>query len=175
MVDLEYLEAMWPMRTYLVTCGDLRAKANVIAVSFCMPVSKEPPLLACAIGRAAFSRELIAAGGEFVVNVPPAGLRPKVYLCGSRSGRDGDKFRAADLTARPARRVKAPVVGECVAFMECLVRREVEAGDKVLFVGEVVEAYADETLTAGGRRMPDWEGEFPRRVYGTRFFLKPSV
>ncbi len=172
MIDMEYLEPMWPMRTYLVTCGNVQGKANVIAVSFCMPVSKEPPLVACAIGRGAYSRELIAAGGEFVVNVPPEGLRPKVYLCGSRSGRDADKFQEAGLTARPARRVKPPVVGECAAFMECLVRREVEAGDKVIFVGEVVEAYADETQTAGGKKMPCWEGDFPKRVYGTRFFLK---
>lgn len=172
MVDVEYLEYFWPLRTYLITCGEAGAAANVIAASFCMPVSKTPPLVACAIGKGAYSRELISAGREFVVNVPPPGLRGKVYLCGSRSGRDGDKFKAAGLTPIPARRVKAPTVGECVAFMECLLRQEVEAGDKVLFVGEVVEAYADEGLTTGKTTTAGCEGEFPRRVYGTRFFRK---
>lgn len=172
MIDVEYLEYLWPMRTYLVTCGDVKAKANVIAVSFCMPVSKVPPLIACAIGRGAYSRELIAGGGDFVVNVPPKGLKAKVYLCGSRSGRDVDKFKQTGLTARPARQVKAPVIGECVAFMECIVRQEIEAGDKVIFVGEVVEAYADETLAPSGKKALYCQGDFPRRVYGTRFFLK---
>jgi flavin reductase (DIM6/NTAB) family NADH-FMN oxidoreductase RutF len=53
--DVEYLEFLWPMRHYLVTCGDLPSKANIIAISFCMPVSKEQPLIACAIGRGAYS------------------------------------------------------------------------------------------------------------------------
>ena len=52
--DVEYLEYLWPMRHYLITCGDLQ-KPNIIAISFCMPVSKEPPLIACAIGREAYS------------------------------------------------------------------------------------------------------------------------
>ncbi|MBN1761509.1 MAG: hypothetical protein JW878_00320 [Methanomicrobia archaeon] len=56
--DVEYLEYLWPMRHYLITCGDLQ-KPNIIAVSFCMPVSKEPPLIACAIGRGAYSCGLI--------------------------------------------------------------------------------------------------------------------
>jgi flavin reductase (DIM6/NTAB) family NADH-FMN oxidoreductase RutF len=53
--NVEYLEYLWPMRHYLVTCGDLESKANIIAISFCMPVSTEPPLIACAIGRGAYS------------------------------------------------------------------------------------------------------------------------
>jgi len=40
---VEYLEFMWPMRHSLITCGDIEGKSNIIAVSFCMPVSKEPP------------------------------------------------------------------------------------------------------------------------------------
>jgi len=46
---VEYLEFMWPMRHFLITCGDIKGKPNIIAVSFCMPVSKGPPLIACAI------------------------------------------------------------------------------------------------------------------------------
>lgn len=33
------------------SCGDIEKKSNIIAVSFCMPVSKKPPLIACAVGR----------------------------------------------------------------------------------------------------------------------------
>jgi len=57
-VDVEYLEFMWPMRHFLITCGDIARKSNIIAVSFCMPVSKEPPLIACATGRGAYSCKL---------------------------------------------------------------------------------------------------------------------
>ena len=47
-VDVEYLEFMWPMRHFLIICGNIEGKSNIIAVSFCMPVSKEPSLIACA-------------------------------------------------------------------------------------------------------------------------------
>lgn len=169
MRDVEYLEFMWPMRSFLVTCGDIKGKSNVIAVSFCIPVSKEPPMLACAITKTAYSSDLISASGEFVVNVPPAALRRQIYFCGTHSGRSVDKFQEAGLTPRLARKVGAPIVGECVAFMECSSVHRVPAGDKYLFIGEVVEAYAKEDLTEGGREIEYAAGDFPRKIYGTRF------
>jgi len=129
--DVEYLEFLWPMRHYLITCGDIERKANIIAIRFCMPVSKEPPLIACAIGRGAYSCTIIESTQEFVVNVPPQALKPKIYYCGFHSGYDIDKFKATGLTPLPARKVKAPIIAECVAWMECLVRQEIETGIKI--------------------------------------------
>ena len=168
-VDVEYLEFMWSMRHFLITCGEVEGKSNIIAVSFCMPVSKEPPLIACAIGKKSCSYELIRSSKEFIVNVPPAKLKPKIYYCGYHSGYQVDKFKETGLTAQPARKVKAPVIGECVAYMECKVVQEIETGDKNLFIGEVVEAYADETLAKGERSIEYAKGDFPRKVYATRF------
>jgi len=127
--DVEYLEFMWPMRHFLITCGDER-KSNIIAVSFCMPISKEPPLIACAIGRGTYSCKLIESTKEFIVNLPPKELKPKIYYCGFHSGYQVDKFKATGLTPQPARKVKAPIIDECVAHMEWKVRQEIETGDK---------------------------------------------
>ena len=168
-VDVEYLEFMWSMRHFLITCGDLEGISYIIAVSFCMPVSKEPPLLACAIGKNSCSSELIRNSKEIIVNVPPAELKPQIYYCGFHSGYQVDKFKETGLTAQPARKVKAPVIGECVAYMECKVIQEIETGDKNLLIGEVMEAYADETLATGERNIEYAKGDFPRKVYGTRF------
>lgn len=120
-VDVEYLEFMWSMRHFLITCGEIEGKANIIAVSFCMPVSKEPPLIACAIGKNSYSFELINNSMEFIVNVPPAELKPEIYYCGFHSGHQVDKFKETGLTPKTARKVKAPVIDECVAYMECKV------------------------------------------------------
>jgi len=166
--DVEYLEFLWPMRHYLITCVDLQ-KPNIIAISFCMPISKEPPLIACAIGRAAYSCSVIERTQEFVVNVPPKVLEPKVYYCGFHSGYNVDKFKETGLTPEPARKVKAPIIAECVAWMECLVKQEIETGDKNIFVGEVLEAYAAEELVKGEKKVEYAQGGFPRKIYGTRF------
>lgn len=37
-IDVDFLQFMWPMRHFLVICGDINDKTNIIAVSFCMPV-----------------------------------------------------------------------------------------------------------------------------------------
>ena len=80
-----------------------------------------------------------------------------------------DKFKEIGLTPQPARKVKAPIIAECVAHMECVVRQEVETGDKNLFIGEVIEAYADEALVKGERNVEYAKGDFPRKIYATRF------
>jgi flavin reductase (DIM6/NTAB) family NADH-FMN oxidoreductase RutF len=159
--DVEYLEFLWPLRTYLITCGDIALKANIIAVSFCMPAAGQPPQLVCSIGRAFYSHELIKRTGEFVVNVPPKSLEKEVYYCGSHSGREVDKFAETGLTPLPARRVKAPIISECAAHMECVVVGELDTkayngadirpniANKTLFLGEVVEAYADPDFADG--------------------------
>jgi flavin reductase (DIM6/NTAB) family NADH-FMN oxidoreductase RutF len=168
-IEVEYLEFMWPMRHFLITCGDMKGKSNIIAVSFCMPVSKEPPLIACAIGKGAYSSELIESTKEFVVNVPSQELKPKIYYCGFHSGHQVDKFKETGLTPQPARKVRAPIIDECIAHMECKVKQEIKTGDKNLFIGEVIEAYAEETRVKEKREIEYAKGDFPRKVYATRF------
>lgn len=167
-IDVEYLQFMWPMRHFLISCGDIDDKSNVIAVSFCMPVSKEPPLIACAIGKKAYSSQLIENTKEFIVNVPTKELEAKTYYCGYHSGHEVDKFKETGLTPKPARKLRAPIIEECVAHMECKVVQEFETGDKNLFVGEVIEAYADEKVVKGEKKIEYAVGDFPSKVYGIR-------
>ena len=164
---VEYLKYLWPMRHYLLTCVS-DGRPNIIAISFCMPVSKVPPLVACAIGQEMYSCELIGKTREFVINVPTQDLKRHIYYCGFHSGRDVDKFKETGLTQCPARHVKAPIIGECVAHMECRVQQAVGTGDKRLFVAQVVDAYADEDVERGRREVQYAAGDFPKNVYGIR-------
>lgn len=168
-VDVEYLEYLWPMRHFLITSSPAGGNPNIIAVSFCMPVSKLPPLIACAIGKQALSCVLIESTGAFAVNVPTGALEKQVYFCGSHSGRDRDKFKETGLTPVPGRSIAVPVIDECIAAMECVLREVYDAGDKKLFVGEVVEAYAEESVVERPEEVSYAMGKFPRRIYGTRF------
>ncbi len=59
--------------------------------------------------------------GECVVAVPGADLREKVVGIGMCSGADTDKFRRFHLTPLPAKTVRAPLVAECLANVECQV------------------------------------------------------
>ena len=166
--EVEYLKYLWPMRHYLVTCGN-DDRANIIAVSFCMPVSRVPIMVACAIGQNMYSCEIIQQAGEFVINVPTQDMKRHIYYCGFHSGRDVDKFKETGLTPQPAHNVNVPIISECVAHVECRVEQEVDTGDKRLFIATVVDAYADEDVIQGRRTIEYAAGGFPKKVYDTRF------
>lgn len=165
----EYLEYMWPMRHFLITCGDIKGAKNIVTLSYCMPVSKAPPLLGIALRKDTYSYELIRNTKEFILNTPPKELKSKVYYCGFHSGRNVDKFSQTGLSPAPAKSVMAPIIEECLAHMECRLVQEVPTGDKILLIGEVIEAYGNKELTRNFTILDYALGEFPKKIYGDRF------
>jgi len=118
-------------------------KQNVATIAWCSPLASEPVLAGVAVYQEHFTRKLIHQSKEFVINVPGADLRRKVENCGSVHGSQVDKFEKFGLTPILASKVKAPLVAECFAHLECKLVNEVKVGDHVLFVGEVVNALVD--------------------------------
>ena len=167
--DVEFLEFMWPMRHFLITCGNIESRKNITAVSFCMPVSKKPAQVAIAITKESYSYELISETREFAVNIPLQDFSSQIYYCGFHSGRDVDKFEETGFSAVKAKKIHSPVIGECIAHMECRYAGKKKTGDKVLIIGDVVEAYADKSLSAGLKFTDYAFGDFPRKIYSTRF------
>jgi flavin reductase (DIM6/NTAB) family NADH-FMN oxidoreductase RutF len=108
-----------------------------------MPTSQNPPLLAVSIAPGRHSHTLIGESGEFIVNIPTLEIIQAVYACGSLTGRSFDKFKRANLTQIPGKKVKAPAIRECVAHLECEVEGQMVTGDHTIFVGKILEAYAD--------------------------------
>lgn len=127
----------------LVSCAH-RDKANIITLAWHMPMSHNPPLLGISVAKTHMSAQLIEQQREFAVNIPDEKLLEKIIYCGTHSGREGDKFKAAGLTAVPASRLRdVPLIEECLGHIECRVRDSLEAGDHVVFIGEPVHASAE--------------------------------
>jgi len=144
-IDLELAHRLLhPKLTVLVSCSDTSGKANIITLAWSMPVSMNPPLIAVSIAPKRYSHGLIEETGEFIVNIPSIELLKETSYCGSVSGRDVDKFKTTGLTPAPARKVRAPIIEECIAHLECKVYKKVQAGDHTIFIGEIVAAYANE-------------------------------
>lgn len=120
-----------------------KGRANVMTMSWHMMVEFEPPLVACIVSNANHSFAALRATGEAVIAVPARKLAAKVVKVGNSSGRDLDKFSAFGLTPLPAEQVKAPLIEECFANLECKVidRRMVNRYN--MFVLEVVQAWID--------------------------------
>jgi len=136
------LYLLHPYNSCLITSKGKTGKPNVMTVAWIIPVSAKPPLLAMSIRPERYSYNLILESGEFVVNVPSFDLAQSVLLCGRRSGREHDKFKATSLHTQKARKVNVPAVKECVGHLECRIFKTVEAGDHTLIIGEIIKAYA---------------------------------
>lgn len=120
-----------------------KGRANVMTMSWHMMVEFEPPLIACVVSGADHSFAALRARRECVIAIPARKLAPKVVKVGNTSGRDIDKFAAFGLTALPASVVKAPLIAECFANLECRVADTRFVRSYNLFILEVVAAWRD--------------------------------
>ena len=145
-INVEFSSAyrlLHPMHTVLVSCVDKTGKPNVLPLAWAMPTSRDPALVAISVAPSRYSHALIEETGEFVLNLPTVDIIKETLACGRTSGRDHDKFSETGLTPLPARKVKAPIIKECIAHLECKLHNQLKAGDHTIFVGEVIEAYAN--------------------------------
>lgn len=127
-----------PIRpVYLLSTGHKRKK-NIITIGMFAYFSGKPSLVGVGIAPSRYSFGLIRQSGEYVVNVVDEKLRKAVRVCGEKSGREVDKFKLAKLTPEKGVKVKVPCIKESPVSIECKVVKEVEVGDHVWFIGEVL-------------------------------------
>ena len=82
---------------------------------------EEYPMFAIAVTPLRYSWSFLEQVPEFVIGVPDDALDEATVICGTKSGRDMDKFAAAGLTAVPSVHVKPPSLLECPINIECRV------------------------------------------------------
>ena len=88
---------------------------------------------------------------EFTISAPVSGkLDREVFrICGTQSGRDVDKEKAANLTLVAADEIQTPGIKEYPLTLECRVRSwDPEIG---YLIGEIVASQADESILTDGK------------------------
>jgi flavin reductase (DIM6/NTAB) family NADH-FMN oxidoreductase RutF len=118
-------------------------QANIMTLSWHTMLEFEPPLVGCVISNRNHTFDIVKATKECVINIPTVELSKKVVDCGNSSGRTVDKFKEFNLTAMPASCVKAPLIDECYANLECKVVDEKMVAKYNLFIFEVLKAWID--------------------------------
>jgi flavin reductase (DIM6/NTAB) family NADH-FMN oxidoreductase RutF len=80
------------------------------------------PIFLVPVRTSRYSWQAINNTGVFTVSVPlNKNLKKESAFCGSKSGRDYDKFRECNLTPVPGQKVNVPIIGECSLHYECKV------------------------------------------------------
>ncbi len=117
-------------------------KNNVMTISWTM-VNDFRPVIAMTTGPWNHSFAALKASRECVVAIPTVDLLDKVIGIGTCSGADIDKFAKFELTAARAKHVRAPLIKECLANIECKVVDLIEKHNIVVL--EAAAAYVDAT------------------------------
>jgi flavin reductase (DIM6/NTAB) family NADH-FMN oxidoreductase RutF len=129
-----------PGPVVLVTTN-ANGRNNVMTISWHM-VTDFTPKIALTTGPWNYSFHALKQTKECVLAIPTIDLAEKVVGIGDCSGADTDKFAKFGLTPLPAVAVKAPLIAECLACLECRVTDY--WGPQDIFILQGVRAWIDE-------------------------------
>jgi flavin reductase (DIM6/NTAB) family NADH-FMN oxidoreductase RutF len=135
-----------PVPVVMVTSIDRRGKPNIMTVAWTGTVNSEPPMVSISVRPERHSHGLICERRQFVINLVTRTLVRAADICGVKSGRSVDKFKAAGLTAEPASIVAPPLIVESPVNIECEVSDIIRLGSHDMFLARIVAVNVDERL-----------------------------
>lgn len=135
-------------------------RANVMPMSWHLMMEFTPPLVGCVVSNGDYSFETLKQTKQCVINIPTVELAKTIVACGNASGSNVDKFEKFDLTPVTAKLVKAPLIAECYASLECKVVDMRLVTKYNFFVLEVVQAWIDPARKKPRTIHHEGEGEF---------------
>ncbi len=141
-VHLGPQDILFPVPAALIVCGG-GENHNIITVAWIGIMGSSPPVVGISLKNSRYSLDLIRDSGEFTVNIPPASLYKETDFFFFFSGESTDKFEKTGLTKLESSKIDIPIIKECPYNMECEVLKEVEVGDWVTLVSEIVETHID--------------------------------
>lgn len=135
------MESRYPEQVAIAVVRALQGRYNPVTLSWVMPVSLQPAMMAIAVGRHRYTADLLRQSREFVLAYPSEDQAEAAKYFGSHSGRDTNKLSDIRCETERASKVDSLLLTEAVANFECKLVREVETGDHLVFVGEVVACH----------------------------------
>lgn len=120
--------------------------ADLMAASWGGICCSEPPLVTVSIRKQRQTYDNIMHNQAFSINIPTVKYVRESDFCGVISGKQTDKFHATGLTAIKSELVNAPLVKEFPLALICKLHKTVELGTHTQFIGEILDAVADEEV-----------------------------
>ena len=155
----------FPTPTWVVGTYDMNGKPNAMTVAWGGICCSNPPCINVSLRKATYSYAGIVENKAFTVSIPSEDYIKEADYFGIASGRDENKFESTCLTPVRSEVVSAPYVGEFPFVIECKLLHTLEIGLHTLFIGEVIDIKAEESVIDDNGN-PDIEKVRPV-IYGT--------
>jgi uncharacterized repeat protein (TIGR04076 family) len=114
-----------------------KEKVNGMGAAWVSRSAEQPFLLMASVWKKNFSHDLIKQSGIFAVHLLRSDQVEVARHFGKQSGREVEKFAQFPYTVA---KTGAPVLTDCLAYLDCRVVSATDSGDHTVFVGEVQEA-----------------------------------
>lgn len=119
-----------------------QGKTNIMTMGWHTVLEFTPSLVGCMITAANHSYDMIRKSKECVINIPTVELIHQTVAVGNCDGNIIDKFQEFGFTPTNASKVKAPMIAECFANLECKLVDDAMLKQYNFFIFEVVKAHA---------------------------------
>lgn len=105
----------------LTTCAD--GKLNTMTIGWgTLGIEWGKPLFIAYVRQSRYTKELLDRAGEFTVNVPVGNVDKNIIaVCGTKSGRDMDKFKELGLIPEEPNVISTPGIRQLPLTLECKV------------------------------------------------------
>lgn len=136
---------IYPLPAVLVSCGTME-RSNLITIGWTGTLCTNPPMCYISVRPERHSYSIIRERMEFTINLTTASMAHATDWTGVRSGADYDKWAETGLTPAPGDKVACPHVAESPLSIECRVKEVIKLGSHDMFIADVVNVLADESL-----------------------------
>ncbi len=144
--DAVLSNALRPRPDILVTCRDNEGNDNILAVTCACNAGYLPPMVMVGIIPTHHSYKMIKESGVFTINLVTEAMREAYGICGSKSGREVDKFELSGLTKMECTTINAPYIKESPVSIECKVTGSIMTGSHEMFAATIEAVHADEDI-----------------------------
>ena len=119
-------------------------KPNFMTAAWLTKIHSDPPMLALALGERQHTAKGIRQTGEFSVNYPSTDQAALVDYLGLVHGDKVDKSAQFEIFSGSLE--SAPMAFECPVSLECRVTQTIDLPHDYVFLAEVVNVYASESV-----------------------------
>lgn len=118
----------------------------MLTVAWTGTICTNPAMCYISVRPERHSYSMIKETMQFTINLTTEALARATDLVGVKSGRDYDKWKETGLTPAKGVAVSCPYIEESPLSIECRVKTIMPLGSHDMFIAEVVNVIADESL-----------------------------
>lgn len=120
------------------------------------------PTFTIFVRKSRYTHEILRNSNEFTISIPlDPRMKKALGICGSKSGRDLDKFKLAGIETKKSNSIETPVIDGCQIFYECKIIYKhdlttdmlnedikkstyIEGDYHTVYYGEIIDCYTEE-------------------------------